>query len=79
MLTVEISIGPLNTELSLINEQTAGEKCRCVSIDALQFWVIRMRTNTNQHKVDFGVEGSQTRQNGTSATEVTMLTGAVGV
>jgi len=75
MLTVEISIGLLNTELPLTNEQTAGEKCRCVSIDALQFWTIRMSTNTSQHKVDFGVEGSQTHQNGTPATSVTMLTG----
>lgn len=78
MLTALLSIGLLNTELPLTNEQTAGEKCRCVSIDALQFWVIRMGTNTSQHKVDFGVEGSQTRQNRTSATTVTMLTGVAG-
>jgi len=78
MLTALLSIALLNRGLSLINEQTAGEKCRCVSIDALQFWTIRMRTNTSQHKRDYGVEGSQTVENGTSAPFVTMLTGVVG-
>jgi hypothetical protein len=77
MLTALLSIGLLNTELPLTNEQTAGEKCSCTTTNALQFWVIRMSTHTSQHKVDFGVEGSQTVENGTSATAVTMLTGVV--
>lgn len=80
MLTVEISIGLLNTELPLTNEQICEEKSvRAGTRTPRRFWTNRMRTNASQHKVDFGVEGSQTRQNGTSATEVTMLTGAVGV
>jgi len=78
MLTALLSIGLLNTELPLPNEENCGEKSVSVpSLTPRSFGSYRMSTNTSQHKVDFGVEGSQTVENGTSATAVTMLTGVV--
>ena len=79
MNAVELSIAVLNTELPLPNEENCGEKSVSVpSLTPRSFGSYRMSTNTSQHKVDFGVEGSQTVENGTSATEVTMLTGVAG-
>jgi hypothetical protein len=79
MLTALLSIGLLNTELPLTNEQICEEKSvRAGTRTPRRFWTNRMSTHTSQHKVDFGVEHAETVENGTSATAVTMLTGVVG-
>jgi len=76
MLTVEISIGLLNTEPRLTDTVNCEEKSVSVpSLTPRSFKPNRMSTNTSQHNRDYGRRARQTVENGTSATEVTMLTG----
>jgi len=78
MLTVEISIGLLNTEPRLTDTVNCeGKSVSVPSLTPRSFRPNRMNTNASQHNRDCGVECSQTVENGTSATEVTMLTGVV--
>lgn len=78
MLTALLSIGLLNTEPRLTDEENCeGEHVRVPARTPRSFGSYRMSTHTSQHKRDYGVEHAETVENGTSATAVTMLTGVV--
>jgi len=80
MLTALLSIGLLNTEPRLTNKDNCeGKSVSVPSLTPRSFKPNRMSTNTTQHNRDCGVECAQTSENGTSATDVTMLTEVVAV